>query len=69
MFPEIEDPATRLKDIARMRASQDEVGAMIGLATTVAQKLVDAQKLFAAAQKAAQKEVEEVTDGTSTVSA
>lgn len=69
MFPEIDDQPTRVKDVARMRTSLDEVGVMIGLATTVAQKLVDAQKLFSAAQKAAQKEVEEVTDGTSTVSA
>lgn len=68
MFPETEDQSTRLRDVARMRSSQDEVGVMIGLATTVAQKLVDAQKLFAAAQKAAQKEVEEVNNGSSTVS-
>ncbi len=69
MFPEIEDQTARLRDVLRMRTSQDEVGAMIGLATTVTQKLVDAQRLFAAAQKVAQKEVEEVTDGTSAVSA
>jgi hypothetical protein len=69
MFPEIEDQTVRLRDVVRMRTSQDEVGAMIGLATTVTQKLVDAQKLFATAQKAAQKEVEEVSDGTSAVSA
>jgi hypothetical protein len=67
MFPEVDEQNTRLKDVVRMRDSPDEVGVMLGLATTVAQKLIDAQKLFAAAQKAAQKEVEEVTDGASTV--
>lgn len=69
MFPEIEDQMARLREVARMRTSQDEVATMIGLATTVTQKLVEAQKLFAAAQNAAQKEVEEVSDGASTVSA
>ena len=69
MFPDVDEQVARIKDIARMRTSQDEVGVMVGLATTVSQKLVDAQKLFTAAQKAAQKEVEEVTDGASAVSA
>jgi hypothetical protein len=69
MFPELEDQVTRLREVGRMRTSQDEVGSMIGVATTVTQKLVEAQKLFAAAQKVAQTEVEEVSDGASPVSA
>jgi hypothetical protein len=68
MFPEMEDDVARLREVARMRTSHDEVGVMIGLATTVTQKLVEGQKLFAAAQKAAQKEFEEASDGPSAVS-
>lgn len=69
MFPDMDDQTARLKEVVRIRSSRDEVGTLIGLASTVAQKMVDAQKLFSAAQKVAQKEVEEVSDGTSPVSA
>lgn len=69
MFPDMEDEASRLKEVVRMRDSRDEIGAMIGLATTVTQKLVDAAGLFGTARRAAEKEVEDVSDGASAVSA
>jgi hypothetical protein len=52
MFPDL-DHQERIRTIAEAREDPDELAGLVGQATTVAQKLVDAQTLFAAAAREA----------------
>jgi hypothetical protein len=49
MFPDEEDPQQALASALRMRANQDEIGALVGLVTTVTQQATRSHNLFAEA--------------------